>query len=172
MGHRTLYNTRAGAHAPRTQIRVVYNRKEWWYDGDMEQISTSTAILTRLFARFEGAGELMASVPGGMVDLADRLAIRDGYFEGVAFKKIGREYRNIFAIRPDARPFVHSLLYIGTGALAADRWALGEMMNRIVLSGLETRPLSGLEMEYLQQGIGVGTWCSGIGVISDEGFGL
>lgn len=114
----------------------------------------------------------MASVPGGMTDLADRLVLKDGYFEGVVFRKIGKEYRNVFAIRPDARKFVHSLLYIGVGALAADRWALGEMLTRISLSGLETRPLSKLEMEHLQRGIGVGKWCSGIGVEASEDFSL
>lgn len=134
----------------------------------MEPITTSTAILTRLFARFEGAGELMVSVPGGMVDLAERLALKDDYFEGIAFRKIGKEYRNIFAIRPDARKFVHSLLYIGVGALAADRWALGEMLTRISLSGLETRPLSKPEMEHLQRGIGMGKWCQGIGLLEEE----
>src|SRR5690606_32936218 len=111
---------------------------------ELRPIDTSTALLARLFARWEGPGRLLISVPGGMEDLADRL-VEPSYFQTKAFRKVGREYRWIFGVRSDARRFVDSLLCIGSGALAADRWALGEVLLRVSLSGLETRPLSKLE---------------------------
>lgn len=136
-------------------------------DEERRPITTSTAVLARLFARWEGSGRMMASVPGGMEDLADRL-VEPSYFQTKAFRRIGREYRWVFGVRADAIQYVDNLLSIGSGALAADRWALGEMLMRIGLSGLETRPLSRLEMEYLQRSIGVGNWCQGIGVLDED----
>ena len=104
-----------------------------------------------------------------MKDLAEKLVDPDGIQIGepIQLRKIGKEWRQVFGVRADAIEFVGSLMYIGSGALERDRWALGEMMDRIALSGLETRPLSRLEMEYLQAGIGVGNWCRGIGLLED-----
>lgn len=121
------------------------------------QVTTSTAILCRLFVRFEGAGELMASVPIGMDDLADR--ITSG---GRITRKIGREYRSLFGIDHEAIKYVKSLLCIGSGALTRDRTGLAEMLNRIALSGLVTNPLRVEEMVYLQKHVGEGSWCAGL----------
>lgn len=127
-------------------------------------LSTSTAVLCRLFARFEGGGELIASVPGGMSDLAYRLT-GDGQFVA---KRIGRESRLVFGVRDDAKKFVRSLLCLGSGALARDRYALEEMLNRVALSGVGTRPLEVEEFEFLQAEIGHGNWCNGIGLLGER----
>ena len=121
-------------------------------------LSTSTALLCRLFARFEGAGELMASVPLGMEDLSSRLG-----GQGVD-KRFGREYRRVFPVSEEAREYVKSVMGLSSSVLAADRRALGEVLDRVALSGLETRPLRKEELAHLQRWIGEGNWCKGISV--------
>lgn len=147
----------------------MYTTIEPWYYAPMQPITTATAIQARLFARFEGGGKLLCSVPGGMKDLAEKLVDPEGLQIGepIQLRKIGKEWRQVFGVRADAIEFVGSLMCIGSRALERDRWALGEMLDRIGLSGLDTRPLSRLEMEYLQAHIGVGNWCRGIGLLED-----
>jgi hypothetical protein len=120
-------------------------------------INTSTAILCRLFVKYEGAGNLMASAPLGMRDLIERISS-----DGIKTVKVKAEMRGFFAISEEAKWFVDSLLCIGSGALVRDSSSLREMLNRVALSGLETRALSALEMSYLQAHVEHGHWCSGL----------
>lgn len=125
-------------------------------------LTTSTALLCRLFARFEGAGELMVSVPGGMRDLAERLVDPEPGEEVIVARRIRKESRLVFRVRDDAKVWVKGLETLSLEAMARDRWALGEVLSRIGLSGLKTNPLRLTEMERLQRAVGDGNWCSRI----------
>lgn len=131
-------------------------------------LTTSTAILCRLFARFEGSGELMISVPGGMRDLAERLVEPEPGEEVITARRFKSESRLVFRVREDARVWVKGLEGLSLWAMARDRCALGEVLSRVALSGLKTNPIRRSEMAHLQRAVGDGAWCSGIALLEED----
>jgi len=123
-------------------------------------ITTSTAIMLRLFAEPEGAGMLMVSVPVGLRELADRVASEPdipGYD-----RVVRRKGKWVFSVGPEVWPFVEDVRNLDLVDLRKDRGPLTEMLSRVAASGWQMRPLLREEFGYLQAGIGVGNWCRGI----------
>jgi len=123
-------------------------------------ITTSTALMLRLFAEPEGAGMLMLSVPTGLRELADRVASEadvPGYD-----RVVRRKGRWVFRVEPEVWPFVEDLRNVRMEDLRKDRDPLTEVLSRIAASGWSMRPLLREEFGYLQAGIGLGNWCRGI----------
>lgn len=110
----------------------------------------------------------MVSVPGGMSDLAERLAEAEPGEQVIVARRIGREARLVFRVREDARTWVKGIETLSLEAMARDRWALGEVLSRVGLSGLKTRPLRRPEMEHLQRAVGHGSWCARIALLEED----
>lgn len=121
---------------------------------------TSTAILLRLFAEVEGAGNMLISVPGTFGSLLERVAVEP---EVPGFDRIVlRSGRWVGMVGEDAMAAVLDLTSVCPMALRRDRAALTEMLDRIAVSGEELRPLTKAEFKRLRACIGDGNWTRGI----------
>lgn len=132
----------------------------------LRPITTQIAILARLFARLEGNGQLMASVPGSMRLLGMALVDTDSEMT----RLIPRKGRWEFHVRQDAVKWIHGLEGMPIEAIAKDQKFLRDMMVRLANFGdPQMRPLRKLELEILQLGLGYGKWCAGIPLEVDDG---
>ena len=128
-------------------------------------VTTSTAIMARLFVERHGAGRLMGVVGKGLMELAQRLKAEselEGYDDLVQYRG-----KILFQLRQDAE-YIDNLMCIPGEALSRDRDGLQEMLNRIASSGWDMKPLSKLEFDYLQYWVGDGNWCRGIPYLKEE----
>lgn len=142
-----------------SKIKAVYSEIDRWYSLGMTKITTSTALMVRLFVEREGLGNMMASVPRGMVELAHRISADAAYGDKLGLTKDGRVS---FVMEPELWPFVDDVRNIPKEALQKDRRGLHEMMSRVAVSGFETRPLLREEFDYLEYCLGEGAWQRGI----------
>lgn len=126
--------------------------------------------MARLFAELEGGGEMLASVPVGMVELAERLAASEDLpdYHRFGLVKRGRKTRATFLVRPDAVPYIRDVRNVPREALYRDQAALREVLARIGGSGEETRALSRVEFDYLVATVGEGPWQRYLAFIGEE----
>lgn len=145
----------------RFKIKVVYIRVNLVYSSCMSRMTTSTAIMARLFCRLEGGGEMLGSVPAWMRDLAERLVREDGppgYDVMKAFKE-GRDVRLRFALAEGVAPIVKDVRNIPEAVLRKDAPQVRELLLRIGAHPLvEMRALLREEWDYLLECVGEGPW--------------
>lgn len=123
--------------------------------------------MCRFFVSQDGAGRMMARVPFGMQDLAERLVSADvglgPLYTYIRVRRDGlRKKWLVFPIKEEAWSFVDDVRAIPKEALMADRRSLVQVLDRIAASGFEVRPLLREEFEYLQHYVGESNWCRGI----------
>lgn len=119
--------------------------------------------MLRLFGKQEGSGELMASVPKSMAELAHRVCRKSEYGDSLGI----RGDRITFVLRTELWPMLRDVRAIPASVLKRDREALQEVLARIAVSGLPTNPLLREEFGYLVHYVGEGNWQRGIGYVPE-----
>lgn len=130
--------------------------------------TVSTLLFVRLFVEREGPGKLMASVPLGLGELAQRVRAGEDDLFGMRISEerlVRRGKRLVFRLDPDLWPVQEDVRSVSAALLSRERVALGEVLSRVAHSGWETRPLLREELAYLQSCVDAGSWESGITVM-------
>lgn len=129
----------------------------------MEEISTSTALMARLLAKFEGGGVLMGSVAIGLTELASRLAVENPFGDNFGIK----DGRVTFLLREGAPRYITDVRSLSPEALHRDAPSLREVLARLGMSQYTLNPLLREEFAYLTHHIGDGPWQRVIPVVME-----
>lgn len=128
----------------------------------MRKYTATTLLFVRLFVESEGPGFLLASVPAGLAELADRVV--EGDVEGFDLRVLKRG-RWVFRLDPVLWPVQSDVRSIPREFLRRSQAEVQEALCRLRASGWETRPLLREELAYLMDCVPEGGWAPGITVV-------
>lgn len=117
-------------------------------------MDTYTAVLARLFARREGAGRFVATLPVGMRDLAEKIAVPADV--GISITR--QNGRWTFMVDSDTMAIIDDARAISRKALYKDARKLLMALNVVSRMADDINPLLPEEMAYLEETVGPGTW--------------
>jgi hypothetical protein len=132
----------------------------------MEKVYSGDLIKLRLFAKQEGAGDLLVAVPRFIQDTAVRTSV-EGFSPGYAAVRAYRD-KVTFQLRSELRPYLADWREIGPRVLRLDARNITHLLTQISAAvgpfELDLNPVSSAEMQWMQDCLGDPSplWARGI----------
>lgn len=128
-------------------------------------IPTSMKLALRLYARKSGTGDLMYQMPYGLEAVVARMIDSDPLGSGHTGYTV-QNWVITFAMPPEFRAVCHDVRVLSKSELISDASDCRKLLEMVATFGKKdtANSISLPEMAYLQDCLGLGSWCQGIKV--------